>query len=91
VLELRPVTEVHKGTAARAVIAESGISAALFGGDDTTDLDAFTALRELAAEGELEHAVCVAVASEEAPGELQRRADVVVDGPEGFLDLLRGL
>lgn len=91
VLELRPVTEVHKGTAARAVIAESGISAALFGGDDTTDLDAFTALRELAAEGELEHAVCVAVASEEAPGELQRRADVVVDGPEGFLDLLLGL
>jgi trehalose 6-phosphate phosphatase len=91
VLELRPVVEVHKGTAVRAVIVESGVGVALFGGDDTTDLDAFAALRELAAGGQLERAVCVAVASQEAPGELQRRADVAVDGPGGFLDLLRGL
>jgi trehalose-phosphatase len=91
VLELRPVAEVHKGTAVRALVAESEVSAALFGGDDTTDLDAFAALRELAHEGQLERAACVAVASEEAPDELQRRADLVVDGPEGFLDLLRGL
>ena len=91
VLELRPVAEVHKGTAVRAVLAESEVTAALFGGDDTTDLDAFAALAELAAAGGLEHAVCVAVASEEAPGELQSRADLVVDGPDGFLNLLRGL
>jgi trehalose 6-phosphate phosphatase len=91
VLELRPVTEVHKGTAVSSLVAESELDAALFGGDDTTDVDAFAALRELAGEGELEHAVCVAVASEEAPGELQARADLVVDGPAGFLDLLRAL
>lgn len=91
VLELRPVAEVHKGTAVRAVVADAGIDAALFGGDDTTDLDAFAALRELTSEGRLRVAVCVAVASEEAPAELQRRADLVVDGSDGFLDLLRAL
>jgi trehalose 6-phosphate phosphatase len=91
VLELRPVTEVHKGTAVRAVVAEAAVSAAMFGGDDTTDLDAFTALRDLVGEGRLGRAVCVAVASTEAPPELQRRADLVADGPDGFLDLLRAL
>jgi trehalose 6-phosphate phosphatase len=91
VLELRPVAEVHKGTAVRGILAESGVAAALFGGDDTTDLDAFAALQELTASERLGHAVCVAVASEEGPGELQARADLVVDGPDGFLDLLRAL
>ena len=91
VLELRPVAEVHKGTAVEAILEESDVAAALFGGDDTTDLDAFEALRELAASQRLEHAVCVAVASAEAPAELQARADLAVDGPDGFLDLLRAL
>jgi trehalose 6-phosphate phosphatase len=91
VLELRPVAEVHKGTAVRAVLAEAGVEGALFGGDDTTDLDAFAALRELAADDGLAHAICVAVASEEGPSELQARADLVVDGPDGFLELLRRL
>ena len=54
---------------------------ALFGGDDRTDLDAFAALRELAAAGELEHAVCVGVASAEGPPEIERDADLVVAGP----------
>jgi trehalose-phosphatase len=91
VLELRPLATVHKGIAARRLVDESGASAAMFGGDDRTDLDAFTALRELAAAGALEHAVCVGVRSVEAPPEIERRADLVVEGTDGFLELLREL
>jgi len=35
--------------------------------------------------------VRVAVASDEGPAELRERADVVVDGPQEFLELLRRL
>ena len=88
VLELRPVAEVHKGVATRRLVTTTGVDGALFGGDDHTDRDAFAALRELEREGGLDTAVCVAIASPEAPPQLQREADLVVEGPEGFLDLL---
>lgn len=91
VLELRPLAEVDKGVAARRLIEAAGVSAALFGGDDATDLDAFAALRELERDGTLRDSVCVAVASREGPPEIQREADLVVAGPDGFCDLLRGL
>ncbi len=63
----------------------------MFGGDDRTDLDAFVALRELKSVGALDYAVCVGVASAEAPPEIEDRADLVVPGPEAFLELLRSL
>jgi trehalose 6-phosphate phosphatase len=91
VLELRPDVAVDKGAAVRHLIEVVGASAALYAGDDRTDLDAFRALRELSAEGTLRTAVCVGVASTEGPEEIQREADVVVDSPEEMADLLRGL
>jgi trehalose 6-phosphate phosphatase len=91
VLELRPVSTVDKGIAVRRLIGESGATAALYGGDDRTDLDAFRAMRELERDGSLRAAVCVGVASEEGPEEVRSQADLVVDGPEGFLDVLRAL
>jgi trehalose-phosphatase len=91
VLELRPVAEVHKGVASRRLVEEARARLALFAGDDETDRDAFAALRDLAGAGSLERAVCVAVASEEGPPGIQREADLVVPGTEGFLDLLRRL
>ena len=45
----------------------------------------------MAGAGRLREAVCVGVASDEAPPELAERADAVVDGPEGFLEVLRAL
>jgi trehalose 6-phosphate phosphatase len=85
VLELRPPVDAHKGTAVRRLLSDRGLRRALYAGDDTTDLDAFRALDGL------EVAVRVAVSSDEAPGELITEADVVVDSPAAFLDLLRGL
>lgn len=91
VLELRPPIRVGKGEAIAHLIEERGIAAALYGGDDRTDLEAFQSLRSLAGEGALTTAVCVAVASAEGPPALRSEADIVVDDPAGFVELLRRL
>jgi trehalose 6-phosphate phosphatase len=85
VLEIVPPVDASKGTAVRALLQESGLSRALYAGDDVTDLDGFRALDGL------EAAVRVAVSSVEGPSELGRLADVVVGSTEAFLELLRQL
>ena len=87
VLEIRPDVEANKGTAALALLRESGAERALYAGDDTTDLDAF---RALAAAG-LKHVVRIAVDSAEAPPALETAADIVVPGPEALAVLLARL
>jgi len=85
VLEILPPIEADKGTAIRQLLSERDLTRALYAGDDTTDLDAFAALDRL------ELGVRVAVASAEGPRELRERADLVVDGPPEFFELLRRL
>jgi trehalose 6-phosphate phosphatase len=87
VLELRPPVDADKGTAVVHLTADRRVSRALYAGDDTTDLDAFRGLRESG----LELAVCVAVSSAEGPRELAEQADVVLEGPDAVLELLRQL
>ncbi len=87
VLEVRPPADVDKGTAVQALLEGRGLTAALYAGDEATDLDAFRGL----AEAGLELAVRVAVVSDESPPELAEQADVSVNGPEGLLELLRQL
>jgi trehalose 6-phosphate phosphatase len=91
VLELRPVGGGGKDAAVAALLATDGVTAAVYAGDDRTDLDAFRRLRELRERGELELAVCVGVASAEAPSELAEESDLTVDGPDGWLALLESL
>jgi trehalose 6-phosphate phosphatase len=88
VLELRPVGGGGKDAAVAALLATDGVTAAIYAGDDRTDLDAFRRLRELRDEGELEAAVCVGVVSPEAPHGLAEEADLLVDGPPGWLAML---
>ncbi|HXV58238.1 MAG TPA: trehalose-phosphatase [Gaiellaceae bacterium] len=85
VLEIRPPLEADKGTAVRELLARSRARLGLYAGDDTTDLDAFAGL----ASAGLEHAVRVAVASDEGPGELLEAADLVVESPAAMAALLR--
>ena len=85
VLEVRPPVAANKGTAVRHLLSERDLRRALYAGDDTTDLDAFEALADL------ELGVRVAVASAEGPSHLRESADLVVDGPEALLALLREL
>jgi trehalose 6-phosphate phosphatase len=67
------------------------VTAALYVGDDTTDLDAFRGLRLLVESGALRSAVCVAVSSNEAPPELALEADLTVEGTGGVRELLEAL
>ncbi len=92
VLEVRPPVALDKGLGVVALLdGRSALNAAVYVGDDTTDLDAFRGLRSLVQAGKLECAVCVAVRSEEAPPELVQEADLAIDGPEGVRGLLEAL
>jgi trehalose 6-phosphate phosphatase len=83
--ELRPPVESDKGSVVAGV--GEGHRQLCFLGDDRGDLSAFDALDRAAAA----HTVKVGVRSQEAPPELLKRADLVVDGPEGSLTFLRAL
>lgn len=85
--ELRPAIDFTKA----GVVAEraAGLEAVAFAGDDTVDLPGFDALDELARRGV--ETLRIAVESAEAPPELLERADVVVEGPAGAVELLRKL
>ena len=85
VLEVRPPVEANKGTAVDALVRRANVRRALYAGDDTTDVDAFAALDGL------ELGVKVAVGSTEAPPALLKAADLVVEGTEGVLSMLRDL
>jgi trehalose 6-phosphate phosphatase len=91
VLEIRPPVEFDKGRAVRSLVEAAGSQAALFAGDDTTDLDAFDALRRMQEEGVLGASVLVGVRSDEGPSAIVERADLVVDGVEGFTRVLAAL
>jgi len=91
VLEVRPPVLLDKGRGIAALLHGSDVAAALYVGDDATDLDAFRGLRELVDAGELTSALCVAVSSDEAPAALAREADIAVDGPRGVRSLLEAL
>jgi trehalose 6-phosphate phosphatase len=91
VLEIRPPVAMNKGRGVRRLLAGQDLVAALYVGDDKTDLDAFDGLHELVAEGELGAAVCIGVRSDETPEALERASDVLVDGPPGVRELLTAL
>ncbi len=93
VLEVRPPVVLDKSLGVGALLSSDGAvyGAALYVGDDTTDLDAFRGLRALAQDRTLGRAVCIAVRSEEAPRELIEQADLAIDGPDGVRELLEAL
>jgi trehalose 6-phosphate phosphatase len=91
VLEVRPPVRMDKGAGILAFLEDADLDAAMYVGDDATDLDAFRALGEMLAEGRLRHALRVGVASEDGPTEITEEADLVVDGTDGVRHLLEAL
>lgn len=91
VLEVRPPVTFNKGLVVTRLIKQSSIEHAAYIGDDLTDIDAFDALRQLHASGDLESALCVGVSSEEQPERLVERADLMVAGPGGVAELLASI
>ena len=91
VLEIRPPVRIDKGAGVVQLLRDRDLAAALYAGDDTTDLDAFRGLTELVEDGRLGTAVRVGVRSEEGPSALAKEADVMVDGTDGVRDMLQAL
>jgi trehalose 6-phosphate phosphatase len=89
VLELVPAGRPRKAGAVERILREHSLEAALFAGDDMADLEAFEALDEARERGV--DTVKVAVRSAGAPVVLLERADLVVEGPLGLVELLRQL
>jgi trehalose 6-phosphate phosphatase len=87
VLELRP-PGMDKGAALRALVEEQNIRTVVFAGDDLGDLAAFDAVDALRESGVAGLLVCSGSTEEKA---LVRRADLIVDGPDGVVELLRAL
>jgi trehalose 6-phosphate phosphatase len=91
VLEIRPPVRIDKGAGLVNLLRETDLAAAVYVGDDVTDLDAFRGLSELREMGRLQYALRVGVRSDESPSALQEEADTMVDGPDGVRGLLRAL
>jgi trehalose 6-phosphate phosphatase len=89
----RAVVEVrahgmHKGAAVRRLADDVEAKAFVFCGDDLGDVEAFKAVEELRGRGFPCLLVCSASEEQNALADM---ADVVVDGPDGVLHLLREL
>jgi trehalose 6-phosphate phosphatase len=91
VLEIRPPVRFDKGVGIVALLRETELAAAMFIGDDVTDLDAFRGLGELRDAGTLGYVLRVGVRSGEQPSALEEEADAMVDGTEGVRQLLTAL
>ncbi|MFG2553214.1 trehalose-phosphatase [Streptomyces sp. NPDC048581] len=87
VLELRP-PGMDKGVALLDYVRDLGAESVLYAGDDLGDLPAYTAIDKLRSDGTPGLLVC---SGSEEVTELSERADVVVDGPEGVVRLLRAI
>ncbi|GAA3981320.1 MULTISPECIES: trehalose-phosphatase [Streptomyces] len=87
VLELRP-PGMDKGVALLEYVREIDATSVLYAGDDLGDLPAFAAVEKLRTEGTPGLLVC---SGSDEVTELRERADLVVDGPEGVVRLLRRL
>jgi trehalose 6-phosphate phosphatase len=91
VLEIRPPVRIDKGAGIVRLLHDSDLAAAIYVGDDLTDVDAFRGLEELAAKGRIEHIAKVGVRSDEGPAQLEQEADWMVDGTAGVRELLMAL
>ena len=90
-LEIRPPVRIDKGAGIVSLLRDTDLAAALYVGDDVTDLDAFRGLDELVEMGRLGTAIKIGVRSDEGPRSSRRRRDWMVEGTDGVRELLRAL
>lgn len=90
IYEIRPKVIVNKGTAVSDLIHQKRLKSIAFFGDDTTDVDAFRAVREAREAGTLA-GVRVGVTAAETPPEVLEESDVTVPGVNACAALLTRL
>lgn len=79
IFEVRPPIDMNKGSAFDAVVREFKLDAAVYLGDDTTDIDAIKAAQALRQSGDC-LAYGLGVASDETPQAVIDAADYTADG-----------
>jgi trehalose 6-phosphate phosphatase len=79
VFELRPPVEVNKGTAFKDLVNQHALDAAVFLGDDTTDVDALR-MAQLLREQQTCYCVGLGVLSDGTPDSVRDNADLLVSG-----------
>ena len=87
VFEFKPPLQIDKGTALRELVIEAKLDAAIYLGDDTTDIAALKMAKQLRNEG-LCNAWGIAVLSEERPDHLEAAADWFASGVPDVEDFL---
>jgi trehalose 6-phosphate phosphatase len=91
VLELRPPEMEGKAGAVEELITGGGVKTVVFAGDDRTDLEAVHRLRKLRDDGQIDNLLVAGVESDEGPDELIEIADIVVQEPDEWIDLIEDL
>jgi trehalose 6-phosphate phosphatase len=90
--EIKPPVALDKGTATRAIVQARQLDSVIFCGDDTTDLSAMAALRQMRAAGELPLALVVGVVHRQGtPPGLLDQSDLTANGPDDVAGLLAWL
>lgn len=88
-IEIRPPVPIHKGHALRHLCAAFALDSVVMFGDDLTDVDAFAAVRNLRAAGEVAGlAVGVVAPDGTAPPEVLASVDAIATGVTGVAALL---
>lgn len=90
VIELRPPLEISKGSVVRELIENYHLKAAVYMGDDVSDIDAFDIMRALS-RGAAFQGLALGVVGEETPPNVAERADLLLRGVsevEAFLKWL---
>jgi len=90
VFELRPSASVSKGTALTEIVLQRGLRAAVFLGDDVTDVDGFRALREMREEHRLATLAVGVLTPDTAPSVIEE-SDVLLDGVDDVVHMLERL
>lgn len=91
ILELLPDIDVDKGSALAEIVRAAGARRVLYVGDDHTDADAWRAMRQMVADGDLAVAWCVLADGAEVDAAVRAQADEAVHGTDGVLQLMRAL
>jgi trehalose 6-phosphate phosphatase len=81
-IQIRPDAGLDKGTAVTTLVQERGLRFLLYAGDDTTDIDGFRAVKDLAAQSD-GIGIRLAVSYPDTPDALLRAADFSVPGVRG--------
>lgn len=90
VFELRPLAEVNKGTALEMLITQHHLDAAVFFGDDITDVDGFLALGRIARQSDTRVCSIGVLTPDTAPSVIES-SDFLLDGVAGVSATLHRL